>query len=219
MLIPVEYWHVRCGYWWRVPAARCLPGTLQSAQHWRPARTLASPRTPSQRYTAWTIPSLSHPCLALLPLLHTCHVLGEQQLSTSPPFQPLPFPCQQDSRLLSVGPTAGSGVARPARLPRNERVNVSSSERRAVQDMVNQRNAATTWGDSLSGLQWCVQEISVFEGLQVYCAASMLPAPQHSFSCPLCCSPCCPPCCDWALAQLVQTCDALWLWRAGTWSR
>ena len=171
-------------------------------------------------------PRLSHSSLALLPLLCICHVPGaaafvkqDRRPFDAGPFPAVSIPCQQDSRLLSVGPTAGSGVARPARLPRNERVNVSSSERRAVQNMVNQRNAATTWGDSLSGLQWCVQEISLFEGLQVYCAASMLPAPQHSFSCPLCCSPCRPPCCDWALAQLVQPCDALWLWRAGTWSR
>lgn len=60
----------------------------------------------------------------------------------------------QDARLQSVGPTSGAGVARPARLPPNERVMPPNGERRTVVNASSQRVAATGWGDSLSGLQW-----------------------------------------------------------------
>jgi hypothetical protein len=219
VLTSVEHWHVRCGSWWRLLGARYWRGTLRSAQPWRPVRAPASPPMPSQRCATCPHPrpqpSESRPAAAAMhpsrPRRAAIVRIDNNLRSVSS------FSCRQDSRLLSVGPTAGSGIARAAQRPPNERMDASASEPRAVQDedtsrrsllhTVHPRSAARTWGDSLSGLQWCAPACST--AWHALSSAGLL----------LCRPPRCQPCADWPLVQHLQPCKATWLWRTGTWSR
>jgi hypothetical protein len=90
MLIAVAHWHDRCGSWLRPLAARCSRGTPRSAQPWRPARTLASPRTPWQRCAAMppyvsaakSLPSCRSCATATCRASGSCHL--HSQLGTPP---------------------------------------------------------------------------------------------------------------------------------------